>query len=237
MGFRGWLLCLILLPAAVHAQAVLRGVVNDTSGRHPLEGVEVVLEGSARRTATNASGQFLLDSLPPGSQYFVIRSIGYGPVRFKVKLKKADTVRVEARLVPEGVRLDPVVVVAAPKGPKGYGVEGFEERRRLGLGKFIDSTELRRAEQLRIADVLARNANIDLREIHSPPTLRAYSRRFINPGDPNARCYMLLFVDGMFIPDGNLSPFDPAHLRPWRCTGVWRKCHRSLVVAVPSVAW
>ena len=177
-----------------------------------LEGVEVLMEGSIRRTNTNASGQFLLDSLPAGVQYFVIRSIGYGPVRFKAKLRKADTVRVDARLVPEGVRLDPVVVVAEPRGPKGYGVEAFEERKRLGFGRFIDSTELRRSEHLRIADLLRRGTGISVVERRgaSPPTTKAYSTRFQNSNGP---CEMLLFLDGMYLPDGNLAPFDPSHLQ------------------------
>jgi hypothetical protein len=45
--------------------------------------------------------------------------------------------------------------------PRGLGAEGFAERRRLGLGKFIDSVELRRNEHLPLVDLLMRVPRVE----------------------------------------------------------------------------
>jgi hypothetical protein len=51
-------------------------------------------------------------------------------------------------------RLEPLEVTAESPKPRGIDREGFEDRRRLGFGKFIDSTELRRSEHRRVSDIL-----------------------------------------------------------------------------------
>ncbi|HEV8598045.1 MAG TPA: carboxypeptidase-like regulatory domain-containing protein [Gemmatimonadales bacterium] len=193
------------------AQAVLSGAVQDTA-RKSLEGVEVIHEKSTRRATTDNSGRFLLDSLPAGNDYFLMRLIGFKPVRFRARLGKGDTVRVMATLAPLGVRLDPVVVVADAKRPRGGGYDAFEERRSLGLGKFIDSTEMRRSEHLRLGDLLRRHVpGIEVKEVFGRGgqgrRTKAFNRNTLLP------CELTVFLNGIRIPDPDLKAFDPASLQ------------------------
>lgn len=148
---------LLLLPFApsLTAQAVMLGTVIEDSTRRPLAGVEVILEGTKKQTTTDGSGRFLLNDLPTGNKVVFFRSVGYRPQRVRVMLNKTDTTRVEAVLVSDRVRLEPIVVTGSPARPRGLGREAFEERRRLGFGKFMDSTELRHRGYARMADVLS----------------------------------------------------------------------------------
>jgi len=151
-------LLLALQAAAVPslpAQSMLFGHVRQDSSGTPLAGVEVVLEGSAQRATTDAQGRFRLGNLPDGLQTALFRLVGYRPVRLRVRLLQGDSTRADAVMLKEAVQqLDPVEVAGKPNAPRGVGVETFEERRRLGFGRFIDSSELRRHELRRIADVL-----------------------------------------------------------------------------------
>ncbi len=137
------------------AQSALVGVVVEDSSRAPLVGVEIVLEGSGRKVLTTPSGRYLLDNLEEGGHSILFRHVGSRAVRLRVQLRPRDTVRYDAAMVREGPQeLEPLEVTAGSPKPTGIGREGFEERRRLGFGKFIDSTELRRSENRRVPDML-----------------------------------------------------------------------------------
>jgi len=145
---------LLLCGSTLAGQALTGSVRQDSTGR-PLAGVEVLLEGSQQQTVTDAAGRYLLGALPRGNHVILFRSVGYRPVRIRVRLTEGDTARADASMVREGAQqLDPVEVKALPAAPRGIWREGFEERRRIGFGKFIDSTELRRNEQRRASDLL-----------------------------------------------------------------------------------
>jgi hypothetical protein len=200
-----------LWAAPLAAQAVLSGSVQDTAGKS-MEGVEVIHEKSTRRATTDNAGRFVLDSLPSGNDYFLLRLIGFKPARFRARLGKSDTVRVMATLAPLGVRLDPVVVVAEAKRPRGGGYDAFEERRSLGLGKFIDSTEMRRSEHLRLGDLLRRDVpGIEVKEVFGRGDVgrrtKAFNRNTLTP------CELTVFLNGIRIPDPDLKVFDPASLQ------------------------
>lgn len=152
---RSLALPLVLLASPLAAQAVLTGTAVEDSSRRPLAGVEVLLEGTKRQTTTDASGRFVLDGLPTGVKVVLFRYIGYRPLRVRVTLARSDTATAEAILVPDRVQLEPIVVTGSPNRPRGIGREAFEERRKLGFGKFIDSTELRRRNYARMSDVLS----------------------------------------------------------------------------------
>ena len=146
---------------AAHAQAVMSGVVREDSSGRALAGVEVLIEGTKHKAATDNAGRYVLGDLPTGPRVALFRFVGYRPLRVRLSLTKGDTVLANAVLVPEGIqRLDPVVVSGAPDQPRGLGFEAFEERRRLGFGKFLDSTTLRRYDGRAIASVLGSSFGI-----------------------------------------------------------------------------
>ncbi|HET7790690.1 MAG TPA: TonB-dependent receptor [Gemmatimonadales bacterium] len=71
----------VAAPAPVAAQTgKLTGVVKDQATGQPLEGVEVMIEGTGLSTFTAASGRFFLVSVPPGTYTITARRVGYQPV-------------------------------------------------------------------------------------------------------------------------------------------------------------
>lgn len=107
-------------------QTVLAGFVREDSTERPISGVEVVIEGSARRATTDAQGKFVMGDLPRGIRTALFRSVGWRPVRIQVSLAEGDTVWTEALMLKESVRLAPLEVTAELK--KAYGVRRWIRR-------------------------------------------------------------------------------------------------------------
>lgn len=209
---------LLLLPFApsLTAQAVIMGTAIEDSTRRPLAGVEVILEGTKKQTTTDGAGRFLLNDLPTGNKVVFFRSVGYRPQRIRVVLNKTDTTRVEAVLVSDRVRLEPIVVTGTPDRPRGIGREAFEERRRLGFGKFMDTTELRHRGYARMSDVLA---SLGVHMIQHQEdrggslVMRAASTRRLG----QVPCWMGVILDGVTlykaVSTGTVSNFPPPDFR------------------------
>ena len=196
----GWL----ALAAPAAGQATANGfVVEDASGR-PLAGVEVLLEGTSRRALTDQQGFYSLSDLTIGSQVVLFRLAGYRPVRMRVNLSRGDTTRADATLV----RVSPAELTPLAGAGRAALGESFEARRKLGLGIFIESAELRQIEhQLRLVDVLRRHgvAVLAFRDCTGTGRQRrcgmvqsraASSNRGGNDGTP---CWMQVVVDGSVV--------------------------------------
>lgn len=186
------------LASQASAQGAISGIVRDDSTGRALAGVEVLLERTDHRTLTNAQGRYLLGRVPSGRYSVIFRAVGHVPVRMDVAIVAGDTVRANAILVRSDVVLDPIEVIGETPRPRGDGLEAFEERRRMGFGKFIDSTEMRRSEHVRLDDLLQRHG-----------VKIAHAGRFSIAVNPRYRgmsggynCAMSVYLDGVRIGQG-----------------------------------
>lgn len=179
-----------MASSRLSAQAVLTGLVREDATGRVLSGVEILVEGSNRRTVSDAAGEYAFRSAPKGSQVLLFRLVGFRPVRIGVDLADKAVTRLDANLVPFAVRLDPVVVSGEVKAPHGMGRESFEERRRQGFGQFIDSLELRRSEHRRLSDLLREHNGIVIAQSQYAMSART-------------GCYMQIIYDGQ-------SAYSPA---------------------------
>jgi hypothetical protein len=123
---------------------------------------------------------------------------------------KRDTVQLDATLVKISAQeLPSVEVTERPLPVPGSVIAAFEERRRLGFGKFLDSTELRKAENRRMTDVL-RGLGVRMISFQSgggPPEQRAVSSGIsLNEGEP---CWVSVFLDGIAIYKAGSSSMRP----------------------------
>lgn len=142
--------------------AVLRGTVVDSAGR-PIDGAEVRELTSGNSNRTGASGRFSIGSLPAGNVRVRVRLPGMRPL---------DTVLV---VLPAAVRdvaftmrrlpavLDTMRVIAAADCPSRT-LEGFECRRRVGIGAFRDSAELASLGAIELGDLVWGVAGIRARQ-------------------------------------------------------------------------
>jgi len=187
----------VLLGAApmLAAQTVITGTVRQDGTNRPLAGVEVLLEKPKRQTVTNDSGRYAFADVPRGDRVVLFRQVGYRPVRHMARVASTDTVWADALLVPFAVPLDPIKVSAPAPSISMNGLGGFEERRRLGLGLFVDSTELRRNEHVRLADLLARLGGVQINQTREAAIAVSLSR----VGPFGERCPMSVILDGAMI--------------------------------------
>ncbi len=193
------LLMAVTVPS-VEAQGVIAGIVREDSSGTPLPGIEVLLEGANRRVTTNEAGRYRLENVAAGGSTLLFRGIGYQPVRIPFRRSQEDTIWVNALLSASAQQPAPVVVQESVKGPSGAGLEGFEERRRMGFGTFIDGPILRKEENRRLFEVLRRHSAISLggtgvSKADPGGPVYAVSTRVHNLlGEP---CFMQVIVDGV----------------------------------------
>ena len=130
---------------------VLGKVVN-ASGV-PIGNARVGLMGTSAATLTRTNGDFVLDSLPAGTQALVVRVLGYRPTEQSVELSSRAPTRVTIKLgvfVPE---LTAVEVVSARD--EGLQKVGWTERKRGSAGGyFIDPETIEHRKANLFTDLL-----------------------------------------------------------------------------------
>ena len=190
-----------LLPSLAGGQAVLRGIIRDTTGRGVI-GVDVILESTEFRARTDSAGRYLLRARS-GDYAALYRALGYHPARATLRLSESDTVtRDITLLVADAQQLEAVNVKAATR--RFTGLDGFEERRKMGLGSYIDSTRLRREEGRRLGELVRQMRGI---KIVPGPRGQMFA---VNPTKMNMgggpSCFASVYLDRILIyRSGDLS--------------------------------
>ncbi len=199
-------------PAVAAAQVVTGVVRADSTGR-PLSEVEVTVEGGKDHTTTDPEGRYSIVS-PTGKRVIVFRRVGYQQVRMGTVVARRDTVRLDAILVRISAQELPEVGVTAKAAPvPGSVMAAFEERRKLGIGTFIDSTELRRYQGRRLADVLRGRTSVKIIPYQESPTFVEY--RAASPTaltDDGLPCWVSVFLDGIAIYKARNNAMRPPDL-------------------------
>ena len=177
------------------AQALLRGtIVRDDSTRAPISGIELVIQGSDRRTETGADGRFVLSGLPDGIGHVLVRKIGYRPIRLRTLVIATDTLNIEIRMTPTVLELAPLEVVASYVPPRMW---GYADRRLSGFGTFLDPDLLRKSEQRQLVDLLRGVRGVRIQPAPASNRYVAVSAR--------GNCPMSVWLDGIRI----YRPGDP----------------------------
>jgi hypothetical protein len=143
------------------AARVFGRVVNKNGA--PVSGARVGLMGTSAATLTRANGDFVLDSLPAGTQALVIRQIGYRPTEIPVDLSSRTPARVTVQLgafVPE---LSPVEVVS--RRDEGLQKVGYLDRKRTSAGGyFLGPDQIEKRNAMRFTDILRTTPGIRVQE-------------------------------------------------------------------------
>ncbi len=161
-GRSGWvglamLGCLSLPSTNVGAQddggndGTIRGVVTDSTGR-PLVDVEVISLTFRRSTRTDSAGRYLIAGVPRKDQLVMARTPGFLRAESIVSpTLDSRTVTLDFRLSRVAQSLDTVRVIARDVCPP-HDFDGFECRRRAGMGQFRSGDELRAMDAVYFAD-------------------------------------------------------------------------------------
>jgi hypothetical protein len=198
-------LCALLLPSATFAQsATLRGRVLSASTGQPIANATLSLSAVARSTRTDSLGEFTLSGLPTGEQALLVQAVGFTPVRALVPLTAGPAIELDVDLDPLPPVLDSVVTEADVDAPRNFFMAEFENRRAMGLGRFLTRAELLR-NRGRTLDGILRSRLPGVRYLDEQGKIVAASGRSQTRNRP---CYVNVIVDGVLrYGIGTQAPF------------------------------
>jgi len=150
-----------LFLGATGKTGVVRGVVTDQR-RAPLAGAAVDLDGLDGSTMTDPAGRFQIANAPAGSRMMLVRAVGYTPVMLPVNV--LETGGEEVRVELERTVLLPSVKIRETNRLPMIRAE-FMERRKLGFGTFLDSTQFQYRFDTRSIFQGAPGVTIDARSV------------------------------------------------------------------------
>ena len=236
---------LALLPVRdARAQGEIAGkVMVADSGRQPLPDVEASIAKLRLTTLSDSSGRFRFRNIPAGAHVVVLRAIGFKAESSTVTIDYDEVVSWDAVLTRAVGTTLPERVVTAPAAAAVIPAKlaEFTERRKLGVGHFIDRNQLAKAEggMRQTGDVISQVPGVRIRRgqnkvwVASARTTSA-SCAFcpataggLNPADfaAGARpaCYMDVYVDGAMVfdarhPENGL--FDVNTVSPEHIAGI-----------------
>jgi carboxypeptidase family protein len=162
----------------------------------PLAGVEVVLR--AKRTNTNAKGEFKLASLTAGEHLVLVRMPGFAPKTDTIEVADAGEARREYRLSRVQATLPEVPVITTLTDRR---LAEFYNRQQFGMGRFMDSAQFANAHGIRTAEKLMRLPGLLIQRGKFSDAYVISSR---------GRCAASVWMDGLNLGTGfDVNSLDP----------------------------
>lgn len=131
--------------SATQGTAVVAGSVLADSTERPIAGAEISL-GDSVVARSDEKGEFSIPAVKPGSYTLTIRALGYHP--FTTPITVVAGQRFEADLLlgraPQQLA---AVATSTDAITRARWRDGFDERRRIGIGHFIDEKVLARTPE------------------------------------------------------------------------------------------
>lgn len=141
------------MPSFAAAQtATVRGIVTDSAG-NPLRGVEVLALQLERSTRTGNDGRFILRGLPWGQVVLMARQPGWRAQEQVVRINDDGTSREPRFVLLRAIQLLDTLRIVSQDGCAATKFEGFECRRRAGIGQFRGPDELEAIRAQHMADM------------------------------------------------------------------------------------
>lgn len=205
--------------------ASLRGRVRGADGR-PVREAVVSLEGTPRSVRTDSAGAFRLDRIPAGTRTIDVRSIGSAPTTFTMDFATSAARDTTLTIGGQAQELTTVTVVGAVPSTSMMERDGFETRRRQGMGAFMTAQELARYGLADLVTVLQGMRGVHI-EYGASNGATALPMPFMR-GVANLKgsyCIPNIFLDGApFAVSGGLDPAGFADLsmmvRPENILGI-----------------
>ena len=202
------LISIALVAPAVHAQgSTFMGRVLTDSGV-AIAGAEVVLTPPPMTQRTNGRGEFRFVELTAGDYIVSVRMPGFAPKADTIEVADAGEVRGEYRL--SRIETLPEVPVTASLLDRKLGE--FHERRRFGIGRFLDSAEFANTRGTRTADKLTRLPGLIVVRGRFSDAYVANNRQIPLKGGTNGKpCKSAVWVDNINLGlDFNVNELDPS---------------------------
>src|SRR5262245_13952365 len=106
------LIAVLVLPAALGAQATVAGTVTSARDNAPLGDVTLFVLGRRRVAMTDAEGRYQIAAVPAGAQRIVAQRVGYAADTLSANVTETGVVTIDVKLKEAAVVVAPVVVSA-----------------------------------------------------------------------------------------------------------------------------
>ena len=182
----------------------LQGEVRDRMTDEPVESALVTLtpapslEGDAKRAVTAADGTFEIPSVAEGEYRVEVQHVAYRNVDETVSITGLGVVRMEVSMVPEPLRLEPVVTVASEWVHPT--LRGFYERMQTGIGQYMDREDIEAMNPRRATDIFWRFPAVRVQ----PSARYPHRDELVMAGG----CYPTVYVDGIRTPNAAVTLDD-----------------------------
>jgi hypothetical protein len=172
----------------------------------PVHSARVQLSRVERAVLTDGNGRFTFAELLPGRYQVSIAVIGIPPVSMEIVLAPGESYHTRIVLSDEPQRLGDIIV-SEPERPTATErrLEGFERRRRRGLGVFLTAEDLARRNPRVLSDALVNINGTRLMERGSGKVVissRGLVPQQVQGGKVAAPCILRLVLDGQTLPAG-----------------------------------
>ena len=197
----------LVMTATAHAQTSrFTGRVLADSGLVPLAGAELSIRALALAQRTNTKGEFRFTGLPAGEHVVVIRMPGFAPEVDTILVADAGEAQREFSLARIEATLPEVPVTTTLLERKLF---EFYERRRFGMGRFLDSAEFAKAAGTRTSDHLQRLAGIRILRGRGLAAYVSSTRSVAAQGQ--RQCQANVWLDNLNIGTGfDVNTLDPS---------------------------
>lgn len=187
--------------------AYMRGIVLDQETGAVLANVAVRVNNTPLATFTDANGRFYFERVPIGDYTMRVEHLSYARNDARIMIRD-DDLDATIRLTPEAIPMQPIVVVAFSKRLERA---GFYERRKRGVGRFIDR---RQVESMNV-----QSASDLLRSVPGMRLIPQGARRNNQPRNATVargNCRFMFVVDGT----RTLSDFEMDYVQAGAIEGV-----------------
>jgi hypothetical protein len=192
----GFFLCMV--SAAAQAQSV-RGTVLDATTQKPLPGASISVStdtATSRKAVSDSAGAFRL-TLPRAGLYTVVVSrIGYARHSGDtIRVNAAEIVTLRIEMDQKAIPLHPVVITdRLSRMPPG-----FEQRRSMGFGRFLDRSEIDNRHPIRTTDLF-----LGMPGVHLTPLARQ-AGLLLQLRKPTGYCVPAIYIDGLPLGENRQS--------------------------------
>ena len=182
--------------------ARVTGVVRTPAGG-VLAGARVALRGTDLETVADASGAFVLNNLPGGTQTVEARAIGFVPIARSVTLSSKRPLRLDIRFDSAARILETVEVT----GERVYdsATRGFMDAKKRGFGFFIDRETIENRQAFNTSDLLRSAPGVTVSNGGPPGSQSSIQIRGVS--SLNGACQPGVVVDGLQL-NGSAGDID-----------------------------
>jgi hypothetical protein len=188
-------LVLLFATAASAQTGTVRGVVVDASGA-PVRDADVTIPSLREMTKSGADGRFQFMQIRMGEIEISVRRLGFEPKVQKLVVSGFAVDSVRILLTARAVELASVNVTASEQRRR-QGLVGFNERLKVGVGRFVTRAQIEQRVSGNASDMLRTMAG--LRFVRTKG--RGYGVRMASSSmRDGGSCQPMMWVDGQKAP-------------------------------------